>query len=99
MKQLDTTYYATNVKDQMMTLMANEELNGLNEHEVYGTMLAAAIATDNPTVAHNMECFVKEYIDEETIANAKFTDYCYRRNGSLAKQTSPFPEGAHQGNN
>lgn len=72
MKQLDTTYYATNVKDQMMTLMANEELNGLNEHEVYGTMLAAAIATDNPTVAHNMECFVREYIDEETIANAKF---------------------------
>jgi len=72
MKQLDTIYYATNVKDQMIALMANEELNGLNEHEVYGTMLAAAIATDNPTVVHNMECFVREHIDEETIANAKF---------------------------
>ncbi len=73
MGQLDTTYYATNVKNQMMALMANENLNGLSEREIYETMLAAAIASENPTVANNMECFVREYIDEETILNAKLS--------------------------
>lgn len=73
MKRSNITYNKTSLKTKIFSSIAPENLlPGLEDRQIYGIMLASAIATRNLLFSTYIENIAREFIDEEAVSTAKF---------------------------
>lgn len=73
MKRLNVPYDKASLKVKVLSSIPPEDLlPGLEKQQIYGIMLASAIATRNLLFSIYIENIARDFIDEETISTVKF---------------------------